>query len=71
MNSVDPRTMRRLVALHCEELKQVADRARANPRRHRGRWPVAPGRDTAYAMPKVLGADVLERLAALAAFEDA
>jgi hypothetical protein len=70
MNSTDPWTMRRLVALHCEELKQAAGRTRANPR-HRGRWPVPSRRDTANTVPKSLGADVLERLAALVAFEDA
>jgi hypothetical protein len=68
---MNPWMMRRLAALHCEELKQVAYRARANPRRRRGRWPAAPGRDTSYPVPKILGADALERLAALVAFEDA
>lgn len=68
---MNPWMMLRLTALRCEELKQVADRAGANPRRHRGRWAAAPGRDTAYPVPKILGSDVLERLAALVAFEDA
>jgi hypothetical protein len=68
---MNPWIMRELAALHYEELKRAADRARANLRQHRGRWPVTPGRDTAYSVPKILAADVLERLAALAAFEDA
>jgi hypothetical protein len=71
MNSANPWITPRLVALHCEELKRAAGRARANPRRHRGRRPVPPGRDTAYAVPNILGADVLQRLAALVAFDDA
>jgi hypothetical protein len=69
MNSMNPWVMGRLVALRCEELKRVADQARANPRRYRDRWQVAPARATAYAVPKILGADVLERLAALVAFD--
>jgi hypothetical protein len=68
---MNPWITRRLVALHRGELNQQADRARANPGRHRGRWPAPPGRDTAHAVAKILGADVLERLAAVAAFEDA
>jgi len=71
VNSTNPWIMRRVVARHCEELKQAADRARANPRRHRGRSPTAPGRDSAYPVPAILGADALERLAALVAFDDA
>jgi hypothetical protein len=65
MISTNSWILRRHAAIHCEELKQLADRARANPRRHRGRRPVTPERDTAYAVPKILGPDVLERLAAL------
>jgi hypothetical protein len=68
---MNPWIMQRLAALHCEALNRDADRARANPRRHRERWPAAPQRDTTCPVPKILGADVLERLAALAALEDA
>jgi hypothetical protein len=68
---MNPWMMRRLAALHCEELNRAADRARANPGRHRGRRPAAPRPHPAYPMPKPLGADVLERLAALVALEDA
>jgi hypothetical protein len=71
MTSTNPWIMRRLADIHCEELKRAAARARANPRRHPGRWPAAPGRDTAYAAPTILGAGVLERLAALVSFDDA
>jgi hypothetical protein len=71
MTSMNPWIMRELAALHCQELRQAGDRARANPRRHRGRRPAAPRRDTAYPAPHILGADVLERLAALVAFADA
>jgi hypothetical protein len=71
MNPTNPWTMHRLAALHGQELKRAAGRARANPRRHRGRWPAPPERGTASAVPKTLGADVLERLAALVALDDA
>jgi hypothetical protein len=71
MNSTNPWIMQRLVALHGEELKRVADRARANPKPHRGRRPAALERGAPYAAPKILGANVLERLAALVSFEDA
>jgi hypothetical protein len=68
---MNPWIMRELAALHCEELKRAAGRARANLSQHRGRRPVTPRRDAAYPVPNILAADVLERLAALAAFEDA
>jgi hypothetical protein len=68
---MNPWIMQRLAAFHCEELRRDAYRARANPRRHRGRWAVAPERHTASAVPKIPGAEVLERLAALVALEHA
>jgi hypothetical protein len=71
MNSTDLWTMRRLVAFRCQELKEAAERARANPRRHRQRRPAPAARATAYPAPTILGADLLERLAALVAFDDA
>jgi hypothetical protein len=71
MTSMNPWMIRELAALHGAELKQAAGRARANPRRRRGRRPAPPGRDTVHALPQILGADVLERLAALVVFEDA
>jgi hypothetical protein len=68
---MNPWLMQRLVALHCEELRRVADRARANPRRQQRRLPLALGRHRPYPVPDFLGGEVLERLAALVVLEDA
>jgi len=68
---MNPWTMQRLVAIRCEELARIAERARVNRGSRRDRRPLDPERGRPYAVPSIVDGEVLLRLAAVVAAGDA